>query len=274
MTQKLLGIKWLVLAVLVTSVALLAMVACDDVNVIPGTGTPSESHTKSLSVGSSPELEVTGFNGEVHVTAGQDGKVVVNTTLWWPDKIDYEVTQSGDVVTIKAEQKGRGTISGGRSPGADIEVTVPAGTVVDLRTSNGRIEVRGTESPGSVETSNGQIVLENIGGDFTAETSNGSIEANQSKGSVDLRTSNGSITYTGELLPGTRNEMRTSNGGITVRLQGSPSVKLDASTSNGSITSDHPIKATSTGDNRLIGTIGDGEAELLLRTSNASVRVN
>jgi DUF4097 and DUF4098 domain-containing protein YvlB len=258
---------------ILTSIALLALAACDNVIIVSDTDTPSEIHPQSLNVGSSPELVVTAFNGEIQVTGGQEGKVFVHTTLWWPDKIDYDVSQDGDVVTIKAEQKERFSTIGGRSPGADIEVTVPVNTSVRLRTSNGMIEVRGTESSGSVETSNGQIVLENIRGDFRAETSNGAIEVNQSRGSVDLYTSNGSITYSGELLPDTRTEMRTSNGGITVNVQGEPSLMLDASTSNSSVKSDLPITASTTGDNHLVGTIGDGEAELVLRTSNASVRI-
>ena len=67
--------------------------------------------------------------------------------------------------------------------------------------------------------------------------------------------------------------MRTSNGGVDVTLQGIPSVRLDASTSNGTVTSSLPIVTASTEDTHLAGTLGEGEAELTIHTSNGSVTV-
>ena len=67
--------------------------------------------------------------------------------------------------------------------------------------------------------------------------------------------------------------MRASNGGIEVTLEGVASLELDASTSNGSVTRDLPVLTTSAGESHLVGTIGGGDAALLIRTSNGSVRV-
>ena len=51
-------------------------------------------------------------------------------------------------------------------------------------------------------------------------------------------------------------------------------MKLDASTKNGSVTTRFPILTTSLGDERhVVGTIGAGEAELFVRTSNGSVMI-
>jgi DUF4097 and DUF4098 domain-containing protein YvlB len=60
---------------------------------------------------------------------------------------------------------------------------------------------------------------------------------------------------------------------VDVELLGTPSIKLDASTNNGDVTSELPITATSTGDDHLVGTIGDGEADLYIRTSNGDVTI-
>ena len=69
--------------------------------------------------------------------------------------------------------------------------------------------------------------------------------------------------------------MTTSNGSVDIKLQGTPSVELDASTGNGSITTKLPILTTSPGDkHQVVGTIGDGDAELFVRTSNGSVMVH
>jgi DUF4097 and DUF4098 domain-containing protein YvlB len=207
------------------------------------------------------------------VNTGSDSTIRVQATLKKADKIEYSASQDGDTVSVEAKEKGKSLSLFGQSPGADIDVTVPVQTIVELRTSNGSIEIYGIERSGTLRTSNGKIVMENVKGDFDADTSNGSITVNTMEGTVKLETSNGRINFTGELTPGGKNEMKSSNGSITVNLEGEPSVELDASTSNGDVTSKLPILATSTGDDHLAGSIGDAEAELRIRASNGSVTV-
>jgi hypothetical protein len=231
---------------------------------------PVEVRDDSFDVGSSPRLVVDSFNGWITVSTGSDNAIQVHATLRRADKIDYQVNQDGNTVSVEARQRERTT---GRSPGADIEVAAPSSTKVELRTSNGTVEVRGMEESGTVRTSNGKVVVEYVKGDWDAETSNGSVVVSAFRGTIALETSNGSIAFSGELMPGSRNEMRTSNGSVTVTLQGTPSVRLDATTSNGTVSSKLPIMATSAGDNHLAGTIGGGEAELTIHTSNGSVTV-
>ena len=67
--------------------------------------------------------------------------------------------------------------------------------------------------------------------------------------------------------------MRASNGSVEVALEGIVSVDLDASTSSGRVTSDLPVLTTSAGEDRLVGTIGGGDAALLIRNSNGSVKI-
>ena len=68
--------------------------------------------------------------------------------------------------------------------------------------------------------------------------------------------------------------MRSSNGNMDVKLQGTPSMELDASTSDGSITTELPILTTSTGDeDHIAGKIGNGDAKLVVKTSNGSITI-
>jgi hypothetical protein len=239
-----------------------------------GTGTssdqPIESKDDSFIVGSTPRLAVTSFNGSITVTAGPADSIRVQATLRRADKIEYAAVQDGDTVTVSARQEGR---TFGRSPGAEIEVTVPPSTGVDLRTSNGMISLSGVQRSGSLRTSNGKIVVDGMAGDLIARTSNGAIGVTDFSGGVELETSNGSVEFDGELTPGSANEMATSNGTIRVTLRGTPSVRLDATTSNSTVTSRLPVLTTSAGDNHLAGTIGDGEAELRVHSSNGAVTI-
>lgn len=252
---------------------LLLAVGCGDIeiNVGPDSDEPVETRDDSYTVGASPRLEVESFNGSIAVTPGSGDTIRVQATLRRADKLEYSVTQSGDTVRVEATREA-GTIIG-RSPGAEIEVTVPPSASVVLRTSNGMIEVRGLEESVSLRTSNGKIVVADVTGAIEARTSNGGIEVTGLVGSAELETSNGRISFAGELVAGSSSEMQTSNGSVDVTLEGTPSVQLDASTSNGDVESDLPVLATSTGDRHLVGTVGDGEADLRVQTSNGSVTI-
>ena len=152
-----------------------------------------------------------------------------------------------------------------------IEVTVPRTTYLVLNTSNGKININGVEGGGSVNTSNGAITATNVDGDYTLGTSNGRITVENVRGTFDILTSNGGIEFDGELLPGGSNRIRTSNGSVSVNLPGFPSVNLDASTSNGSVVSRIPMTTISSEKTHLRATLGDGGAELSVRTSNDSI---
>ena len=277
------GVKTALFAV---TVVLLAAIAC-------GSAGSTETREDLFGVGTSPTLVVDGQNGSVVINAATGNTIKVMVTLRDANRIDYEATLEGDTVTVKAKKTGGFRLfSFGQGPSADIEVSAPPATMVEVRTSNGSIELRGIQESGSLRTSNGKVVMENVSGDFdirtsngsvtltavegnlTVESSNGAIVVRDGKGTFDIETSNGRIEFSGELTPGGDNTMRTSNGSVTVSLQGEASVELDASSSNGSVTSKLPILITRTQDEKhLVGTIGNGDADLLIRTSNGSVTV-
>ena len=277
-------------AVLALAVVVFAAVGC-------GSAGPTETREDVFSVGATPTLVVDGENGSVVVNA-VTGNAIGNTikvtaTLRDANRIDYEATLEGDTVTVKAKKKGGFRLfSFGQGPAADIEVSAPPATMVEVRTSNGSIQLKGIQDSGSLRTSNGKVVMENVSGDFDIRTSNGSVTltavvgnlqvessngaivVRDGKGTFDIETSNGRIEFSGELMPGGDNTMSTSNGSVTVSLQGEANVELDASSSNGSVTSKLPILTTGTQDEKqIVGTIGNGDADLLIRTSNGSVTV-
>ena len=196
-----------------------------------------------------------------------------------PTRVNYRTNQSGDTVTVDVEdededERGFPLFALGRSPSADLEVTVPFTTRLDLRSSNGSIQLQWVHESGAIATSNGKIVLESVKGNFHVRTSNGSVTIRQAEGSFDVQTSNGAISFLGTMAPGGHNRLVTSNGSVTVTLETEPNIAVDAATNNGSISTTLPILTTTTGSKtRLIGTIGGGEADLTIRTSNGSVTI-
>ena len=273
-------LKLPLVAVTVIAITLLAAAGC--------TAGPTETRDDSFSVNGTATLIVNSDNGWIKVNTGTDNEVRIQATLRGVDRIDYEVSQDGNTITVVAEIDQGWFIS---NVGVDITITAPVNTDVELETSNGAIELNGIEGTGTLRTSNGEIVLENVKGDFEGRTSNGKIEVDTLEGTaflmtsnggldlqevigeVDAETSNGGISYSGDMIPGGDNRLITSNGNVDVELMGTPSIKLDASTNNGDVTSELPITATTTSDDHLVGTIGDGEADLYIESSNGDVTI-
>jgi len=273
----------IVALVFLVGVMALASSAC---TTSPATSTETDNFT----VGESTTLVVRSLNGRIQVEAGSDNVVTVRAELKDIRRIKYEAIQNGDEVIVTAEKTGDWWFPAGNTK-ADIYVTIPAHTALKLKTSNGKIEVQGTTRGGTLETSNGAILLNDVKGDFDATTSNGAVEIDtidgkasvttsngrvtlqQAKGEFNARTSNETVSFSGEMTPGGSNRLVTSNGSVQVELTGTPSVHLDASTSNEKVKCALPILATKTDTDHLVGTIGPGEAELFIETSNGDVTI-
>ena len=250
---------------------------------------PTEIREDSLSVAGFSRVVVNSVNGDIEVHAGLGNEVLVRATLKDAPRVKYELSQVGNTVTVDVQTTKRWWFFG--SAGVDVIITAPPKSDVELETSNGFIELYGLEGSGSLKSSNGRIVLDNIKGNFDGTTSNGRIEVSAVEGSVilktsngkidvrsvqgefDIESSNGSVFYSGNTTAGGNNRLVTSNGDVVVELQGKPSVVLDAETSNGEVTSELPILATVTRKERLVGKIGEGEADLYIRTSNGDITI-
>ena len=250
----------------------------------------------TFAVGDNPRLVVRGFNGRIRVHAGEPGSIRVHAKLKKPHGLKYSAVQEGDLVKIevKPDQQSEGFLHGfsRQHSGANIEVTVPVATSVDLATSNGPVELQGTEGGGAVQTKNGPIRVENFKGDLNARTKNAPITVKTLSGSAELyssnsrvsiedahgrfdaRTTNGSIKFQGSLEPKSHNRLSSSNGNIKVALDAEPSFKLKAATVNGRVRCEVPgFVAAVEKRQELEGTVGAGETELIAKTVNGSIAI-
>ena len=188
------------------------------------------------------------------------------------------------------------------------DLQVPRGYPVELRTSGGRIDVRGLTASVRAATSGGSVAVQDVTGTVDAHTSGGSIEAERLNGPTRLTTSGGGIAVTdstGDLDVhtsggsiqirnvdgrvaahtsggGIRVELRanrgvtlgTAGGSITLRLPRDAHGSLEAATSGGRVTSDFPLTTTRTAaGNDLRGSIGGGGPPISLHTSGGSIHI-
>ena len=196
-------------------------------------------------------IELDDPSGSVTVR-GSDGTtdIIVERTVSY--RGDREIGDTHEVDGDTLELGGCG-----RFCSVDYTVEVPAGVDVEGSTQNGAIELSAVGEV-DVRTSNGRIELEDVTGSVNAETSNGRIVGRGLDGDgIRARTSNGLIEL--ELGQAQDVEARTSNGAIDLTVP-EASYRVTAETSNG---------RTDIG----VADDPDGRYVLELRTSNGSITV-
>jgi len=250
-----------------------------------------------------PTLIVETFNGDVDVTAGSGTAIKVDVTKRGSgdtaeeakaDLTNIQVTmnQEGSTVRVTAKRSDKRANVG--NSGAPVKVTVPTGSNLQIRTSNGKVTTSGEMANVTVQssngpinvssatgalnlkTSNGNIVSNGGSGKITLENSNGTIEATTTKeAQVTANNSNGTVRFTGPLAAKSKNVFHTDNAVIAVTLPAASSFNLDAATSNGKIISDFAVKGDNPRDTELKGTVGvSPQTSLKLQSSNANIEIH
>jgi DUF4097 and DUF4098 domain-containing protein YvlB len=249
-----------------------------------------------------PTIIVETFNGNIDVTVSAGTTVKVDVTKRGSGdtqdeakadlkNIQVTMNQDGSTVRVTAQRTDKRADTG--NSGATAKLTVPAGSILQLRTSNGKIASSGEAAAVTAESSNGAIDVRGVAGPLDLKTSNGSITVNggsdtllldTSNGAIDVTTSkeaqitatssNGAIKFTGPLAAAGKNMLRTDNAVIVVTLPADSSLTLDAATSNGKITSAFAVKGDNPRDTELKGTVGGSpQTSLKLQTSNGNIEI-
>jgi len=250
---------------------------------------------RSFIAGASPRLIVRdgvggGLRGGIEVRAGDRDRVRVEGKVHGTWRVRYVLDQRGQDVVIEAHPRAfLGWLS--LLGPARFTVTAPAETRLDiesrsapidvqriagggsLRTTNGTIRLDGVKGHLSAATTNGAITAAAFDGTATLHTTNGAIDVQASRGTFDVTTTNGAVMLDAELEPGARHRAEATNGCVTVRLRGAPNLRVDARTTNGAVVTSRPLTVRERTANALAGTIGSGEGELSVRTTNGKIAI-
>lgn len=231
----------------------------------------AEIRSDLVRVPSAYVLVVDTFNGSIEVAKGAGTWVEIKAMLQQPKEIDYTVELEGD--TLRVVAIGLNTRIN-PNPEASFVITTPPDVRLELGTTNGSIRSIGVGTGGVLKTSNGRLALERAMGAYTLNTNNGHVELSGVSGSFGVSTSNGNVEFEGSLDPGTQNVLSTSNGHITASIGPEANVLIDAETGSGQIGTAFSLNDERTSATRTVGMLGDGGAELFLRTSNGNISVD
>jgi|SRR5579863_2960323 len=174
------------------------------------------------------------FSGRITVTVGTGPQVVVESESSRRHERDtprrnvppgMHRIDIGDGGFSVEEDHNMVTISGGHGGNENLLLEVPVNTSVDLRTTNGRIDVTG------------------INGDLDVESTNASIELKDVSGAVSASTTNGSVTVgLARVAPNKPMSFSSLNGRVDVSIPADTKARLRLKTTNGSIFSDFDVK--------------------------------
>ncbi|KQR08481.1 hypothetical protein [Cellulomonas sp. Leaf334] len=226
--------------------------------------------TESATYAGAPVVELVA-DGHVTVTTGGDRVEVDRTARTVLSAASYRVDESPDRlrVSYRCEWWRPGFCS------ASLDVTVPDGTAVLVRTSDGSVTATTLRGPLDVHVSDGSVDVSDIDGDVTVRSSDARASVTDVRGTVDVSSSDGPIEVSdisGDVITRSSDgrteisdaraniDVRSIDGGVTVYGTGEP-VALDITTLDGRQTVEGAVDPTSSTHVR-IDTV-DGYVEYL-----------
>jgi hypothetical protein len=207
---------------------------------------------------------VVGVNGDITVTGIEGDRLRATGTRSvrncsesqaepWLEELEVRVSTTADEVlveTVQPQDTGPCTLV------VEYELAVPSRLVGRIVNVNGDVAVGGRLRVESVRQVNGNVVLAGTTGSTEVLVTNGTIDAGVELSGADVV------------------DLRTVNGGVELVIPTETSATLSAAVVNGAIrvtglTLTDRVATRTT----LTGTLGDGEGEIVLRTTNGGIEV-
>jgi hypothetical protein len=210
--------------------------------------TATERVERTLEVSGAPRLTIRNFAGSVTVRPGEAGTVHMVATKRVrgaadSDQIEVEMSQQAccvEITTHKASDLDDASVS--------LEITVPAGTVLDITTGAGTVDVQ------------------DVQGALRVEAGAGTVEIRGAAGPVSLRTGAGTIDYEGS--PDGTCSFDTGAGTITLRVPADTDASVELGAGMGGVHTTFDVNGVVS--RRLVrGTIGSGDGATI--TANTGV---
>ncbi|MFI5096059.1 MAG: DUF4097 family beta strand repeat-containing protein [Candidatus Acidiferrales bacterium] len=238
-------------------------------------------------------------NGRIEVKSWKNAQVdVVGNQS--SNKIGFEIEQVGDRVDVTAN-----VLDAAAQPldlEADLQLTVPEETELQLKTETGLIYVEQVTGDMKLESFGGDVHLKEVSGYIIVKTTGGSLVCTQCAGKLDfssiggnaqvlqpqlnnvnLMTTTGNILFDGDFIRTGLYSMKSGKGLVEVRFSSNDSFDLKAQTATGIVDNQataflkpdsHGVKhIASKFTHGLFGTVGMGLAKVELSSYSGTIRI-
>lgn len=197
-------------------------------------------------------LNLETVNGRVEVFASSSKKILVRAEIKSSRRTEENVvrftTEEGVLKVRERWPRAKGILPFKRGSGGSVryEIEVPEKLILDIGTTNGRIETSGVRGDQSLSSVNGRIEIDTPDAEVEARTVNGRIEArfHQAFHRAELKTVNGSVKVFVPAGTKVAADVDQVNGSFNSRLpvvvnsRGAEGAALRVTTVNGSVTLD------------------------------------
>jgi DUF4097 and DUF4098 domain-containing protein YvlB len=238
-------------------------------------------------------------NGRIEVKSWKNAEVDVLASQI-SDKIGFDVEQAGDRIDVTATILN--VSAQPRELEANLQLTVPEETELQLKTETGLIYVEQVMGDMTLESVAGDVHLKEVSGYIIVRTTEGSLICTQCAGKLDFKsisggaqvlqpaltnvslfTTSGNILFDGDFVRTGLYTMKSGKGLVEVRFSGNDSFDLKAQTAVGTVDNraaaylkpdSHGIRrAASKFTHGLFGTVGQGLAKVELSSYSGTIRI-
>jgi hypothetical protein len=224
-----------------------------------------DTWTKTYPLGANGRLEIVNTNGFIKVDASDSPQVEVHAeriaraaTPQAAKDLLQKAEISEDVSSDRVHLESRSPTGFGLRGNTQVQYTVrvPAGAIVHLRDTNGRIDVAGLTRETHVTTTNGQIEGRHLDGEVHATTTNGGVNLEMQSVSKDI-------------------EIQTTNGQVSLTIPKNASVDIAARVTNGHIAvNDLPVQREEESSRRQFnGRVNGGGPRIQVQTTNGGISI-
>ena len=248
---------------------------------------------QSYTVGSAPQLKLLAHDANIFVTGESTGSIEIRITTdgiqIGEDGLVITEKQSGDKVSLELKSARRGFWNW--SSQAEVEVRVPLGTRLNLRTGDGNIDIRSLAADAGLSTGDGNITVKDMEGNLTASTGDGNITTTDLVGDLQASTGDGNVEVSGrftvvdihtgdgwiDLLAQRGSQVkapwnvRTGDGSVTLHLPADLKADVDLDTSDGQIDLSLPVAVVGRADQRIQGSLNGGGERVQVKTGDGSI---
>lgn len=240
--------------------------------------TLEETLKKRLPAENVKQVTLSNVNGSVQVTGWdkQEVEIIAYKKVRASDsekarellnKLEVEIVETSrdiEITTLlpRRRDKGGGFFAWlfditGTDVSVKYEIKVPFKMDLDVRSTNGSVQIDHCQGMIKLHTTNGKITGDKISGNIVAKTTNGQIEIEIVK--ID---------------PDEDMSLKTTNGSIRIYLPDDVNADIKAKTTNGSIRCELPLtERYEKSKRRLEGSINKGGPMIYLKTTNGSIKI-
>lgn len=240
----------------------------------------ADEWSKTYNLSGKPDLRVETSDANIRVSTWDQNTIEakVTTTRYkiGEDGIRIEEHQNGDSVELEVRYPHHNFSVGWDNRRVDILIQMPREGKVNLRTSDGKIEIAGLKGEMDLHSGDGSEHLDNVDGKLHADTSDGHIRADGRFDELDLKTGDGHVEVRAaagsSLSAGWR--LETGDGNVTLEIPADLAGDVDLHTGDGHIDLDMPVATSGQlRENEVHGKLNGGGSSLSIHTGDGSIHL-